>query len=58
MLIDAGNGSDGYYISEFLKAQNISKIDYLIGTHIDEDHVGGLYKILEKHISRLCNYFY
>ena len=47
MLIDAGNGSDGHYISEFLKAQNISQIDYLIGTHIDEDHVGGLYKIIE-----------
>jgi competence protein ComEC len=48
MLIDAGNSTDGYYISEFLKAQNISKIDYLIGTHIDEDHVGGLYKIIEE----------
>lgn len=40
MLIDAGNPSDGYYISEFLKAQNIDKIDYLIGTHIDDDHIG------------------
>ena len=47
MLIDAGNPSDGYYISEFLNAQNITTIDYLIGTHIDEDHIGGLYKIIE-----------
>jgi len=48
MLIDAGSGSDGYYVSEFLKAQNITKIDYLIGTHADEDHVGGMYKIIEE----------
>ncbi len=48
MLIDAGNPSDGYYIAEFLKAQGIEKIDYLIGTHIDDDHIGGMYKIIEE----------
>lgn len=47
MLIDAGNESDGYYITNFLKAQNIDKIDYFILTHCDEDHIGGAYKILE-----------
>lgn len=47
MLIDSGNKSDGYYITEFLKAQNIDKIDYFIVTHFDEDHMGGAYKILE-----------
>ena len=48
MLIDSGNDSDGYYISQFLKAQNIHKIDYFIVTHFDEDHMGGAYKILEE----------
>lgn len=48
MLIDSGNASDGYYIVEFLKAQNIDKIDYFILTHYDEDHIGGAYKILEE----------
>ena len=48
MLIDTGNDSDGYYITEFLKAQNINKIDYLIITHFDEDHMGGAYKVLEE----------
>jgi len=48
MLIDTGNGSDGYYIADFLKAQGINKIDYLILTHLDEDHVGGTYKIVQE----------
>ena len=48
MLIDTGNNSDGYYIAEFLKAQNINKIDYLILTHLDEDHIGGAYKIIQE----------
>lgn len=48
MLIDEGNPSDGYYITEFLKAQGIKRIDYLIGTHIDDDHIGGMYKIIEQ----------
>ena len=48
MLIDSGNNQDGYYIVQFLKAQNIEKIDYFILTHPDEDHIGGAYKILEE----------
>ena len=48
MLIDSGNEQDGYYIVQFLKAQNIKKIDYFILTHFDEDHIGGAYKILEE----------
>lgn len=48
MLIDSGNNQDGYYIVQFLKAQNIDRIDYFILTHSDEDHIGGAYKILEE----------
>ncbi|MEG1009181.1 MAG: MBL fold metallo-hydrolase, partial [Clostridia bacterium] len=48
MLIDSGNDSDGYYISQFLKSQNITKIDSFIITHFDEDHMGGAYKLLEE----------
>ena len=35
MLIDAGNNEDGTNISNFLKSEGISKIDYLVGTHAD-----------------------
>lgn len=48
MLIDVGNNQDGYYITEFLKAQNVNKIDYFILTHCDEDHIGEAYRILEE----------
>ena len=46
MLIDCGNNSDGKHISKFLKEQGIDELDYLIGTHIDEDHIGGMQEIL------------
>lgn len=34
MVIDTGNLNDGEKIIEFLKSKDISKIDYLVGTHI------------------------
>ena len=47
MLIDAGDKSDGQYISQFLQAQGINEIDYLIETHSDDDHSGGIKYIVD-----------
>lgn len=55
MLIDAGDKSDGDYIVEFLKAQGIEEIDYLIETHSDDDHSGGMEKIVQN--LDVCNVY-
>jgi len=46
MLIDAGNNNDGEMLVQNLKTLGIAKIDYLIGTHPHEDHIGGLDNII------------
>ena len=46
MLIDAGNNDDGDLIVKNIKKLGISKIDYLIGTHPHEDHIGGLDNVI------------
>lgn len=46
IIIDAGNISDGKEILKFLNAKGIQQIDYLIGTHIHEDHIGGIIDIV------------
>lgn len=47
MLIDAGNVSDGDKIVECIKSLGINQIDYVIGTHVHEDHLGGMYKVVD-----------
>ncbi len=47
MLIDAGNNEDGKLLVQNLKDLQIQKIDYLIGTHPHEDHIGGMDDIIK-----------
>ncbi len=42
MLIDGGNRADGNLIYSYLQARSITYLDYVVCTHADEDHVGGL----------------
>lgn len=47
MLIDAGTNSSEKNLVNYLKGKNIQKIDYVIGTHAHEDHIGGLDKVID-----------
>lgn len=42
MLIDGGNSSDSSKIYTILKESQIEHLDIIVGTHADEDHIGGL----------------
>lgn len=46
VLIDAGNSGDGELVVNGIKALGIEKIDYVIGTHVHEDHIGGMSDIV------------
>lgn len=42
LLVDAGNNSDGDTVKSYLSSQGIKSLDFLIGTHPHEDHIGGM----------------
>ena len=42
MLIDAGNNGDAEIIKKYLTNENIEELNYVIGTHPHEDHIGAL----------------
>lgn len=48
MLIDAGNNDKGTAVWSYLKQQGVERLDYVIGTHPDADHIGGLDVVLYK----------
>lgn len=47
MLIDAGNNDDGDMVVSYLKKTGIKNLDYVIGTHPHEDHIGGLDNVID-----------
>lgn len=47
ILIDAGNKGTGDEVVAYLKKLKISKIDVLISTHPDADHIGGLDEVIK-----------
>ena len=47
LLIDGGPPEMGPRLEEYLRAQNVSRLDLLILTHPHDDHIGGLIAVLE-----------
>ena len=48
MLIDTGHFTDdGEYVLEYLRAHDIDRIDYLVTSHNDADHIGGNAAVVE-----------
>ncbi|WP_240419354.1 ComEC/Rec2 family competence protein [Paenibacillus periandrae] len=48
MLIDAGNNDKEQVMLDYLKQYQITKLDIVIGTHPDADHIGGLDKVIDQ----------
>jgi len=47
MLIDGGDNLYGWQIVDYLNYLGIEHLDYVIATHPDSDHIGGLDTVLE-----------
>ncbi len=47
MMIDAGTNDQADKVKAFIEKLGIKKIDYVIGTHPHEDHIGGLDTVIE-----------
>lgn len=47
MVIDCGEEEDGQEVLDYLEAQGEDKIDVLLITHFDKDHVGGAETVVE-----------
>lgn len=48
MLIDAGENGNETKVLDYLRKQNIDKLDYIIASHQHSDHIGGLPEVLDE----------
>lgn len=46
MLIDGGKKEAGKDVVTYLRQQGVEKLDYVVATHPDADHIGGLLAVL------------
>jgi competence protein ComEC len=48
VLVDAGSGSSGERVADFIHTNASGNLDVAIGTHLDNDHIGGFKVIFER----------
>jgi len=48
MLVDGGTIDRGETVAEYLNRRGVKKLDYVVNTHPDDDHIGGLSEIIQK----------
>ena len=46
-LVDGGEPADGVFVVDYLRQQGVDRLDYVIATHPDADHIGGLPEVLK-----------
>lgn len=46
MLVDCGTRAKGDTVVKYLKNLGIEKIDILVGTHLHDDHIGGMAEVI------------
>lgn len=49
MLIDAGTNESAPIVTQYLKNIGISHLDWVVGTHPHEDHIGGLDEVIHQY---------
>ncbi len=47
LLVDAGENSEGDEVVEFLRDRGVERLEAVVGTHPDSDHIGGLDTVLD-----------
>ena len=48
MLVDAGTNESGRAVVSYLKEQGVETLNYVIGTHPHEDHIGGMDDVIRE----------
>jgi len=46
ILVDGGTKASGDKVVSFLKEKGVKKLDYVVATHPDADHIGGLIAVV------------
>ncbi|HPZ09965.1 MAG TPA: ComEC/Rec2 family competence protein [Candidatus Eremiobacteraeota bacterium] len=47
MLIDAGDNSEGERVVSYIEKEGIKRLDVIVATHPDSDHIGGMDNVVE-----------